>query len=297
MKYSSVKDIALKWNLSERRVRMMCEKGLIQGVNKENGLWHIPDDSKMPQDKRVKRKKVAVIVSSSADAGCLISKEFVSRGYNVIFISDKECFIDGIYCFNCKINDEKRIKEIIFSIDTIDSLVIFPSSYLPKTLETTAVSDFDYYADLIYKNTYNVVKYSISKIRKSKGNILFIHSSVALNPEPAAPVYCMLQSSLVMLGKALALREGQYGVRVNNLAIGPASTDELMMKVQKNQLKKWKDVNPLGVSFKMQDFINAIIYLAIDNSSSSKMTGCVMTVDGGESIANAYTLTQKEGVL
>lgn len=294
MQYLSVKEFALKWNLSERRVRMMCEKGLIKGVNKDKGVWSIPINSKMPQDKRIKRKKIVLIVSSSAMAGCLISKEFISRGFKVVFISDKECFIDGVSCYKCEVNDEIRIKEIISEIESIDSLIIFPSSYLPKSLETTSVEEFDYYSNLIYKNTYNVVKHAIEKIRRVKGNILFIHSSVALNAEAGAPIYCMLQSSLIMLGKALALREGQFGVRVNNLALGPADTDELMKKVHKVQIKKWKEINPLGVSFKMQDFISAITYLSISNDSSSKMTGSVMAIDGGESIANAYTMTQKE---
>ena len=92
-------------------------------------------------------------------------------------------------------------------------------------MEETTVDDFNYYSDLIIKNTYNVIKYSINKIIKSKGNIVILNSSVAMNPEPGAIIYSMLQSTLIMLCKALAIREGKNGVRVNNVALGPAKTD------------------------------------------------------------------------
>ena len=294
MKYISVKETSLKLNISERRVRKMCELNLIKKCKKENNTWMIPATVSLPKDRRYKERKLAVIVTSSSESGILICREFKIKGYNAILISNNNCDMSDVEYYKCDINDEEQIKNVLTGIASIDSLVIFPSSYLPKSVDETSSEDIDRYSSLIFKHSYNFIKHSIDKVRKLKGNILFIHSSVALNAEPAAPLYCMLQSSLLMLGKSLALSEGKYKVRVNNILLGPATTDELMKTIYKNQIKKWRDINPLGISFKFEDFLSAISFLAIPNVSSKMITGCALTIDGGESIADAYTITQKE---
>lgn len=293
MTYLSVKQVSQIWGISERRVRKCCEEGSVSGAVKTGGVWLIPSGASLPQDRRYKSRKTAVIVCSSAEAGALTVKEFENKGYRAILVSNEDCTDKKIEYYKCPL-DEESIKNVFEKIDNISSLVIFPSSYLPGNIDNTSEQDFDYYANLIFKHTYLVVKHAIAKVRKVKGNVLLVHSSVALNAEPAAPVYCMLQAGLVMLGKALALAEGTNKVRVNNLAIGPATTDQLMKTIGRAQIKKWRDVNPLGVSFRFEDCLKAICFLAIDNPSSKKMTGCVMTIDGGESIADAYTPNRRE---
>ncbi len=52
--YITVKDAALKWNLTERRVTEMCNSGSIYGATKIGRTWLIPDDSQKPSDKRIK---------------------------------------------------------------------------------------------------------------------------------------------------------------------------------------------------------------------------------------------------
>ncbi|MGN1405160.1 MAG: AAA family ATPase [Erysipelotrichaceae bacterium] len=62
MKYVSVKDMARKWNISERRVIELCKSGRISDARKE-GTWLIPSDAQKPFDKRIKSKKT----NNSAD--------------------------------------------------------------------------------------------------------------------------------------------------------------------------------------------------------------------------------------
>jgi len=295
MRMISTGEIAKIWDISERRIRKLCENNLIKGAVKENGFWKIPKDAIKPQDRRYKSRKRIVVVTNSAFAGEIIANEFIIQGYKVSLISEDKLNLNEVQCFKCNINDSKEIESIIDSIDRIDNLIIFPSSYLPKTILETTDEDFDYYSNLIIKNTYNTIKFAIEKIRKSKGSITILHSSVALNPEPGAAIYSMLQASLVMLGKALAIREGKFGVRINNIALGPAKTDKLMEKVTQTQIIEWKNINPLGVSFKFDDCLDILVNLANAKGGYSKMTGAVIPIDGGESIADAYTFTQKGG--
>ena len=57
MKYLSTSQAAEKWNISARRVAVLCEKGRINGVQKAGSTWIIPDDAIKPTDNRVKSGK------------------------------------------------------------------------------------------------------------------------------------------------------------------------------------------------------------------------------------------------
>ncbi|MBR5624319.1 Fic family protein [bacterium] len=52
MKFVSSVKIALRWGISDRRVRVMCEKEQIPGAERNGKLWKIPADAKKPLDGR-----------------------------------------------------------------------------------------------------------------------------------------------------------------------------------------------------------------------------------------------------
>lgn len=52
--YISVKEAAEKWNISDRRVRVLCSEGKIPGVIREGRSWKIPETAKKPEDGRCK---------------------------------------------------------------------------------------------------------------------------------------------------------------------------------------------------------------------------------------------------
>ncbi|MDD5972868.1 MAG: hypothetical protein PUH25_00415 [Spirochaetales bacterium] len=55
MKYIGVKEAAKKWGISDRRVRILCEEGRIEGAIKLEWSWTIPQDSPKPFDGRTMR--------------------------------------------------------------------------------------------------------------------------------------------------------------------------------------------------------------------------------------------------
>lgn len=55
--YNSVKETAKKWELSERRVQILCSNNRIQGVIRINRMWLIPKDAEKPIDSRIKKRK------------------------------------------------------------------------------------------------------------------------------------------------------------------------------------------------------------------------------------------------
>ena len=88
MKYIGIKEAAAKWGVSERRVRLMCSEGRIEGAIKLGWSWTIPSDTPKPRDGReLRRYKNLNIRPGTVDVDKLsrlssenpITKEFVER--------------------------------------------------------------------------------------------------------------------------------------------------------------------------------------------------------------------------
>ena len=57
MGYITASEAAKKWNISQRRVQIMCAENRIEGVFKLGDNWAIPDNAEKPRDKRKKEEK------------------------------------------------------------------------------------------------------------------------------------------------------------------------------------------------------------------------------------------------
>lgn len=55
--FITLKEAAEKWGISERRIRILCTEGRVEGATKMGPMWVIPADSVKPEDKRVKSRK------------------------------------------------------------------------------------------------------------------------------------------------------------------------------------------------------------------------------------------------
>ncbi len=54
MEYLSISQVAKKWELSSRRINVLCSEGRIPGATKIGSYWAIPVDAKKPADARIK---------------------------------------------------------------------------------------------------------------------------------------------------------------------------------------------------------------------------------------------------
>lgn len=55
--FMTVKQAAEKWNISDRRIRVLCSEGKINGAYQEGRGWKIPVDATKPSDGRFKSKE------------------------------------------------------------------------------------------------------------------------------------------------------------------------------------------------------------------------------------------------
>lgn len=56
MEYLTTTEMSTKWNISSRRIGILCTEGRIDGVIKKGKMWLIPKDAKKPEDGRLKKK-------------------------------------------------------------------------------------------------------------------------------------------------------------------------------------------------------------------------------------------------
>ena len=55
MEFMPIKEAAVKWNLSVRRLQTICNEGMIEEAMKFGNTWAIPKDAVKPVDKRIKK--------------------------------------------------------------------------------------------------------------------------------------------------------------------------------------------------------------------------------------------------
>ena len=64
MDYKSAGQMARRWNISQRRVQILCSENRITGAFKVGEIWVIPDNASKPVDLR-KRKNSFVLSEDS----------------------------------------------------------------------------------------------------------------------------------------------------------------------------------------------------------------------------------------
>lgn len=57
MGYMTASQAAKKWNISQRRVQILCSENRIEGTFKLGEAWAIPENAEKPRDNRRARKQ------------------------------------------------------------------------------------------------------------------------------------------------------------------------------------------------------------------------------------------------
>lgn len=57
MEYCTTVEMSKKWNITSRRIGVLCAEGRIDGAIKKGKMWLIPSNSKKPLDARFKNNR------------------------------------------------------------------------------------------------------------------------------------------------------------------------------------------------------------------------------------------------
>ena len=56
MEYLTATELSKVWNISTRRIGVLCTEGRVDGAIKKGKMWLIPDTAQKPADARYKKK-------------------------------------------------------------------------------------------------------------------------------------------------------------------------------------------------------------------------------------------------
>lgn len=96
LKYMSITEASIKWQISDRRIRVLCKEGRIEGAVKFGRNWSIPIDGVKPTDARVSHKKL-----------------YKGIGYDFSWIDEMKLKIDQYRPFSKRLADSLHDKLII----------------------------------------------------------------------------------------------------------------------------------------------------------------------------------------
>lgn len=229
--------------------------------------------------------RTIVITGASSGIGLATAEEFVNFGEKVINLDIAACPNPKIKTIICDVSNESQVKRAIASIPRIDVLVCSAGIFGCYDIENTPAKFLDKIVNVNMKGNFLVSKYALVKLRKSRGNVVFVSSGIGINADPSCAAYCMTKASINMFVRCLALTEINNGVRVNAVLPGPIKTPLLDEWFETEQeLSEYAKLNPQNKIGSPKDVANAIVFLAKEDNSY--INGAFLAVDGGESISS-----------
>lgn len=233
------------------------------------------------------KNKTALITGGSRGIGKAIAQRFIKEGAEVIIFGiEKPEYKCEFY--NVDVSNEKQIKEAANKLKKVDVLINNAGIYFLASVEDTKEEDLDRIIDVNLKGTYLMCKHILPLLRKSKGNIINISSSIGVVPEPESPAYCATKAAIIMLTKCMAQQYAKEGIRVNSILPGPIDTPLLRSAFSSaEELKNYAKSNPMKRIGKPEEVANVAVFLA--SEEASYVTGSLYSVDGGEASSSLHT--------
>jgi NAD(P)-dependent dehydrogenase (short-subunit alcohol dehydrogenase family) len=146
-------------------------------------------------------------------------------------------------------------------------------------------ADWDQVLDTNLKGAWLITREFAAHLvaRGRPGRVVNIASILAERAIPQGPSYCAAKAGLVPLTHVLAMELARYGILVNALAPGFIETDLTRAFLRSEAGKRLQARIPLRRLGRPDDLDGAMLLLA--SPAGAYLTGAVITVDGGHSVA------------
>lgn len=192
MNYMSVAQTAEKWEMTPRRVQVLCNEGRIEGARRVGNVWTIPETAEKPADAR---KKTTSTVNR-ADNPILIERVWAMPNKNTFEIKPihdliEEEMTDGLWIdpfanrnkFASITNDLNPIFDTDYHLDALDFMKLFDTASVDGVLYDPPYSPrqvSECYNDVGYNVTWDTTKASfwgnhkreISRIVRVGGKVI-----------------------------------------------------------------------------------------------------------------------------
>ena len=242
--------------------------------------------------------KVAIITGGSRGIGKAIAAVFSREGAKAVICGRKQETVDsvarelggGVVPMACHVGKPEDLSRLVETVTQklghIDILVNNAATNVAQG-PCLNVDDgqFDKMVEVNLKSAFRLIRLvAPGMCRRGSGSIINIASIAGLRPQFEGLMYSMTKAALIMMTKSYALELGPQGVRVN--AIAPGLIQTVLSEYY------WKDEARLAETLKRQPVKHlgqpaeiAEIALMLASDKASYLTGQVITVDGGATIA------------
>lgn len=240
--------------------------------------------------------KVILITGSAKRIGAFTARYLHQLGWNIVLHYNQSeqqaselakqmnaARADSVKLVQGALNTVQEIENVaqqaIEAFGKLNALLNNASSFYPTPIGSINENDWTNLVGSNMQAPLFLAQYCNATLQKNNGVIINMVDIHAAKPLSNHTLYCMAKSALVMMTQSLA-QELAPKVRVNGVAPGAILWPETTISEEdKEQVLKLVPLQKLGA---MQDIAQAIDYLL----NAQYVTGQIITVDGGRSIAS-----------
>jgi len=260
--------------------------------------------------------RTVFVAGGSSGINLGIADGFARHGASVAILSRSQPRIDtalaqlrahGVAAegYSADVRDAAAVADALAQAHTrfgpIDVLVSGAAgNFLAPALGMSA-NGFKTVVDIDLLGSFNVLRAAHEFLRKPGASVISISASQAFVPTPYQVHVCAAKAGVDMLTRTLAMEWGGDGIRVNSIVPGPIEGTEGIRRLAPNDAERARIAErvPLGRYGSLDDI--AGIAMVLSSSLGAYITGVVLPVDGGISLAGprdfsaAWAATRREG--
>ena len=169
----------------------------------------------------------------------------------------------------------------------LDVLVSGAAGNFPALANDMSPNGFKSVVDIDLLGSFHVLRSAFQYLKKPGASVINISAPQAFLAMPMQSHVCAAKAGVDMLTRTLALEWGPYGIRINSIAPGPIADTEGMRRLAPSEAiaNQYKKSVPLGRFGASEEIGDAAMFLS--SSSAAYVSGVVLPVDGGWSVAGA----------
>lgn len=216
-----------------------------------------------------------VVVNSLSNSGERVCEELFEFGGDTLFVkgdvSDAQ-------------DAERLIRMCIEHFGGIDVLVNAAGIVPGGSVEDCDEETWDKAMKTNVKSVYLVSKNALPHLKRSKGVIVNISSTVAIKGVANRAVYSATKGAVLSLSKSMAAEYIRQGVRVNCVCPGTVESESFRARVAaspdpEKAMRDFVERQPMGRLGTPEELAEAIVFAA--SPKVGFMTGAQIVVDGG----------------
>lgn len=183
---------------------------------------------------------------------------------------------------------ERAVAAAAGALGPVDALVNIAGIYRVAAVEDISDEDWARMFAVHVNGTFHTCRAVLpGMVAARSGAIVNMSSLHAIRGQANAAHYAAAKGAVIGLTKSIAREKGPLGIRANAVAPGPIDTPLWRGAVPPDELDavmaKRSEVIPIGRLGEAAEVAQTIVYLL--SPAASYITGQVVTIDGGESMA------------